>query len=55
MGASAKSTSIVEAEVIITSYNQYVSLKGAGRHATIVGPEWTAYKVKHADKVRWYS
>jgi len=49
--ASAKSTSIVEAEEIITSYSQYVSAKGAGRYATIVGPEWTAYKAKHADMI----
>ena len=38
-------------EKIVTSYNQYVSLKGAGRHTSIVGPEWNAYRAKHADKV----
>ena len=36
---------------IITSYNEYLSLYGAGRHVSIVGPEWQAYKAKHADKV----
>ncbi|GMH85286.1 hypothetical protein TrVE_jg7796 [Triparma verrucosa] len=38
-------------KVIITSYNEYLSLYGAGRHVSIVGPEWQAYKAKHADKV----
>ena len=51
--ASAKSASHEEEEAIITSYNHYVAAKGAGRQASIVGPEWTAYKAKHADKVRW--
>ena len=37
---------------LITSYVQYVSVRGAGRHAKIVGPEWTRYKARHADKVR---
>ena len=36
------------------SYNQYVAVKGAGRHATIVGPEWKAYKAKHSEKVSNY-
>ena len=36
----------------MTSYNQYVAVKGAGRSSIIVGREWTAYKAKHADKVR---
>ena len=39
----------------MTSYNQYVAVKGAGRQASVVGPEWQAYKAKHADKVPWYS
>ena len=50
--ASAKAASNGEEEAIITSYNQYVTAKGFGRQASIVGREWTAYKAKHADKVR---
>ena len=44
-----------EKNSIITSYNQYRKVKGAGRQPTVVAPEWLAYKAKHADKVRWDS